>query len=280
MEAWQMTDTAKLEKRIVAARNNPNIGSAELMELIDAVERAAATATTTAEQTRAKAVDLIAAPDAKTAHEAVIVAELTRDRLRAALNPLRDQLTAALYAEQCARFEASYSRGEALVLQEAENFTRVHELTHELVTVFQAAVAVDKEVARINSEAAALSGELRRLRSVELTARGLEQFSRDAPSIMQGSTLPDWRDSARNLWPPPQISMGAAYVASMEFPSHTAGISGPIGPGWETEEARERFRARHLQEQERQQAAYLKMSKEREDRINAEERERYSAAQR
>ena len=181
---------------------------------------------------------------------------------------------------KCARFEASYSRGEALVLQEAENFTRVHELTHELVTIFQSAAAVDKEVARINSEAAALSGEFRRLRSVELTARGLEQFTRDAPSIMQGCTLPDWRDSARNLWPPPQVSMGVAYVSSMEFPSHTAGISGPIGPGWETEDVRARFRARHEQEQERQQAAYVEMSKQQEARINAEERERFAAAAR
>ena len=28
----------------------------------------------------------------------------------------------------------------------------------------------------------------------------------------------------------------------MAFPSHTRGISGHIGPGWETEELRQRFR--------------------------------------
>ena len=80
------------------------------------------------------------------------------------------------------------------------------------------------------------------------------------------------------IWPTPQASLGVAFVESMQFPSHTAGVGGVVGPGWETEEVREQFRARHDQEQERQRAAYTAMGKEQEDRINAEERERFLAA--
>ena len=80
------------------------------------------------------------------------------------------------------------------------------------------------------------------------------------------------------IWPPPQVSLGVAYVELMQFPSHTAGVNGPIGPGWETDEVRERFRVKHDQEQARQKEIYAEMSKEQEDRMNAEERERFLAA--
>ena len=48
------------------------------MEVITEVETAASAAAATAQQERTKPVDLAAAPDAKVAHEAVVVAELTR----------------------------------------------------------------------------------------------------------------------------------------------------------------------------------------------------------
>jgi hypothetical protein len=81
-------------------------------------------------------------------------------------------------------------------------------------------------------------------------------------------------------WPPPQVSLGVAFVEAMQFPSHTAGVNGPIGRGWETDDVRAQFRARHEEEQERQRAAYENLSKEQEARSNAEERERFLAARR
>jgi hypothetical protein len=269
-----MTDTAKLEKRIAATLNNGNAGSDELSELILAVEAAATAANTAATAQREAAVDILAAPDPKAAHENVVAAELTRDRLRHALPPLRDRLAAALDAEASARFDETYRRGEALLAQEAENFARAWDLMNELRDIFQSATATDKALAAINSEAATLSGEFRRLRSTELTARGLEQFSRDEPSIMKTCVLPSWQNSAHNVWPPPQMAFGASYALSMEFPSHTGGVSGFIGPGWETEEMQERFQTEREKERQRQTTHYQQMSKQQEERINAEERER------
>jgi hypothetical protein len=69
-------------------------------------------------------------------------------------------------------------------------------------------------------------------------------------------------------------------VESMTFPSHTAGVNGPIGPGWEQEDVCALFRARHEQEMARQKAVYQGMAKEQKARINAEERERFLAARR
>jgi hypothetical protein len=90
----------------------------------------------------------------------------------------------------------------------------------------------------------------------------LSKFDNAVERVLDRVTLLNF--AGEQMWPPPQISMGVAYVASIQFPSHVAGINGPIGPGWETEEVRERFRAKHEEEQERQRAVYENLSKEQE----------------
>jgi hypothetical protein len=54
-----------------------------------------------------------------------------------------------------------------------------------------------------------------RLLQPELIARGLESFSRDEPSITRELRLPDWRNSERALWPPPQPSAGVMIAEAM-----------------------------------------------------------------
>jgi hypothetical protein len=85
-----MTDA--LEKRIAAVLANGNAGSAELLELIAAVEAAALDADAVARVEHEKANDLIAAPDVKSAHDAVVISELRRDRLRSVLPRLQQRL--------------------------------------------------------------------------------------------------------------------------------------------------------------------------------------------
>jgi hypothetical protein len=61
------------------------------------------------------------------------------------------------------------------------------------------ATEADALVDAVNGSAP--SGETRRLQSVELAARGLEQFSRDRPSISKEIKLVDWV-SGKQTWPP------------------------------------------------------------------------------
>jgi hypothetical protein len=78
--------------------------------------------------------------------------------------------------------------------------------------------------------------------------------------------------------PPPQPQPAVELLQSMSFPSHTRGIGGYIGPGWETEELRQRFRDEKAREQEQTAANFARMTKEQEERINREERERIAGS--
>ena len=113
-----------------------------------------------------------------------------------------------------------------------------------------------------------------RLKLVELRARNLDNFTGDNPSLIKSTQLFDW-ETGRQIWPPPQQSFAAAMVAGMAFPSHTRGIGGFIGPGWETEEMRQRFH--QLNERDRADCAayYQRETEKQEERQNAEERERF-----
>jgi hypothetical protein len=95
-------------------------------------------------------------------------------------------------------------------------------LVAQLRDLFQRAETVDQECLRINS--AASTGERRRLLGVELTARGLEQFTIATPSVAKDLRLPDWLHGDRLAWPPPQPSLAVLMAASM-IPQYDARFS-------------------------------------------------------
>jgi hypothetical protein len=77
--------------------------------------------------------------------------------------------------------------------------------------MFEKAKTVDEKVHRVNAEAPA--GEHRRLLGVELTARGLLEFSRTNPSIIETAQLPDYERSGKMAWPlPRQCRLTAATL--------------------------------------------------------------------
>jgi hypothetical protein len=214
MEAAVSSDSTKLEQKIAVTIGNGNVGSADLMELISEVTAAAEAAEQAAAAERDKALDVTASPDIGAAHAALVAAELTRDRLKTVLPKLRTRLTEALAAEQHARWLADYQRVERQRDQAAEKFAnQCRELLANLVGLFREADAVDQEVSRVNSGAP--RGEHRRLVCVELTARGLREFTRSQPSIAKTIQLPEWEQSSTLAWPPPQPSFAATYAASM-----------------------------------------------------------------
>jgi hypothetical protein len=156
-------------------------------------------------------------PDAAKATQSIWAAEFSRDRLRAFFSRLWERLDEIETAEKAARWDADHgaieAKRDALASEFAEMYPKV---TAQLCDLFSRARAVDQECSRLNSEA--LSGEHRRLLGVELRARDLGSFTRSNPSLMDAVKLPDWANSDRMVWPPPQAPLAAILAASMAPP--------------------------------------------------------------
>jgi hypothetical protein len=108
-----------LESRIAAAlRADASLSAADLGALIGEVELAATAAAATVVAERERSLDI--SIDPATAHEKVLIAELRRDRLKAALPRLQQRLAAAVAQESALRWDARYRRVAALVEEAAE----------------------------------------------------------------------------------------------------------------------------------------------------------------
>jgi hypothetical protein len=118
---------------------------------------------------------------------------------------------------------------------------------------------VDKEVSRLNGFAP--DGEHRRLREVELEARGLDSFTRDNPSIAKMLQLPDWEQQSKLVWPPPRVSLAVQVATGMIHDSHPGG-------DW-FQESKQRTAALR-EEHARVIDHYDSMARAREERENAE----------
>jgi hypothetical protein len=167
------------------------------LRLIIEVTAAIDTAAQTVERERAKALDLSATPDAV----AVLNAELARDRLSATLPRLQRLLAEAEDREYAQRWDARFRRAESMVEEAAAKFSRYRELAAAMLELLQLAEQVDNEVDQVNASAA--SGEMRRLRGVELSARNLNHFTAHQPPIGRELKLPDWHSSSQLVWPLP-----------------------------------------------------------------------------
>jgi hypothetical protein len=258
-----------LEQHIVAALDNPNAGSAELNELISETELAIVSAEADITDARAKAADVIAAPtprDARDAINAADAAQLTRDRLNGVLPRLRDKLSAALRSEAHERWLADFKRVQRKLDEAATLFATYPEHAEAIANLFAAAAEVDKEISRING--AAPDGEHRRLRSVELEARNLTQFTLDNPSLSQTVQLRDWASSGKSLWPLTSSgSLAAAFADTMAVSYHP-------GSQWADPEVQQQRRADIEKQHHEIGEHYQRMTAEQEDRINREERSR------
>jgi hypothetical protein len=204
-----------IEKRVAAALEDQSATSQVLGEFLPELESAVALAEKAAEGARAKALDLVDSPDAENAEDAMKTAEFRRDRLRTALPRLRERHEAVATAEYAAYWESECDKVEAerdaLARELAELYPKV---VGQLVDLFERMEAVDKEVGRVNGSAP--RGEHRRLLEVELTARGLDRFTVNyRPSIPGNVRLPDFEESAKMVWPRPEVPLGALVAWSM-----------------------------------------------------------------
>ena len=249
----KQTTAQSLEQQIAQALTDPQVASADLDELISKTDEAVAEAAATAQAEREKALDPIASPDAAKAEQSVWAAELRRDRLRSSLVRLWERLHEVERAESATRWKADYdavkTQRDVLAKEFAELYPTV---TAQLCDLFQRAKVIDQECVRIDGQAPA--GERRRLRGVELTARGLESFDRSCPSLAGSVKLPDWSHNGRMLWPPPTIPLSVQVAASIAG-QHDARYSGD----WAAARAKDNARraateARWAKEEEARQA--------------------------
>ena len=172
---------------------------------------------------------------------------------------MRERLSTALSAEQRDRWLEEFKRVKAKLDKAAGKFAEYPELAARLVEIFRTAQAVDKEVSRLNGFAP--DGEHRRLREVELEARGLDSFTRDNPSIAKMLQLPDWEQPSKLVWPPPRVSLAVQVATGMIHDSHPGG-------DW-FQESKQRTAALR-EEHARVIDHYDSMARAREERENAE----------
>jgi hypothetical protein len=256
-----------LEKRIASALT-ADVKSADIAALIAETEVAI---TWASEAERAKALDPIVSPDAAKAHAAMQDAAFMRGRLRTVLPRLQQRYQEVVAQEYLAQWEKDY---EAVKVEHdalAAEFREVYQqAAAKLVDLLTRMTACDRECHRVNVRAPA--GEPRRLAGAELAARGLERFSTADPSIASELKLPDFEHSVRMAWPPPRPSMAAAFRATM-MPASDRRFSGDWWKDGEEGAARQRA------EQQRIADTYSRMTREQEDRENAEARERFAGHQ-
>jgi predicted transcriptional regulator len=217
MSRIQAETPIMLEQEIVAALADADINSTDLSALIERTEAAIAEADQAAETARGTALDPALSPDAKSAREAMVAAEFDRDRLHTLLPRLQERLLQVQAAEYAARWQADFEQVEGQRNELAQECAATYpRIVAQLVDLFERIEAADKEVSRINGSAP--SGEHRRLRQVELVARGLNNFTRADPPITKAVQLADWTHSERLIWPRSQPSLAAVFAMSMVPP--------------------------------------------------------------
>jgi hypothetical protein len=206
--------------------------------------------------------------DPKAARHAIENAVFAADRLRLLLSKLQVRHREVHDQEQATAWLAEYDvmkrKRDAL----AEELLEVYpEAENKIVDLFVRITANNKALSELHQ--ARPAGVMEHLVSAELHARGLDRFTRDTPSLLTSVCLFDW-DSGRQMWPPPQPSISAAFAATLVPADNSA--------DW----ANNYERRAAAQQRERQYIAdyYARTTREQEERENREARERFAASQR
>jgi hypothetical protein len=259
MEERMTSKQATLDQRISAALSGHLVATDHLQALIPEAETGIEEADAVAARERDHSLDPHTAPQAaeQAAHRAS-VAELQRGRYQIALPRLRERLAKALAADREDRWHSDADRVELRAAAAEEGLARYGELADQILAALQEAEATNKEAARVNHEAP--DGVHRRVYRVDLA-----QFEK--------LVLPDPNNPGRNLWPPHRPSVAEQYAATM-MP-----VSDPrYSADWASARAARAEEARAAAQ--RHADYYANMTRQQEDRQNAEERERFAQSQR
>ena len=151
-------------------------------------------------------------------------ADLDLKRLRSLLPKLEERFIQLQNDEEMAHWSAAYPATKIKRDNASERLKRIQILFAEIINLFQEAEAVDREVSVVIGSA---PGEFRRLHGVELTARGLQSFSREQPSLASNLRLPDYNRSDRLAFPSPTIPAAVLIAAPPTYTHWTPTVSAP-----------------------------------------------------
>ena len=247
-----------LESRIAATLSDADAKSDALTALITEVEAAAQEADATATKTREEALDPATVIDAAKVGAAVATAELTRDRLQAALPRLQERHKQVRQAEAVAAWTAEAeeleARRKALMIEFRKLFPP--ELFERLADYLYDMRALDNEINHFNH------------RRPDGSMIPLELAT---PFFAMDLKIPDpGNKGGKLLWPPPQPNLALQYLAM-----HAAGpVHRERSGQWNYVEERHR---RMLEDNRRQIAEAEQLQREREEREAAEARKEQEA---
>jgi hypothetical protein len=208
--------TATLDERIAAVLSADSAAtSSELEQLYDEIESALPSAEAQATAARARSLNPTTV-DAAGARAAAQDLAFRVERLKAALPPLARALAPVREREAYDTWLPEYEAVEVERDALAQEFCVTYpECVNRLIDLFQRAAAVDAKVEQINGAATNLVNEHRRLLGVELTARKLNGFTGNNPSLAEKVQLPAFDDSARMLWPPRTVPAAVLIAEGM-----------------------------------------------------------------
>ena len=201
-----------LERRIaIALQPDTAITSADVAALIEEAEAGIAKAE------KERTFDQTLSLDPAAARQAIADATFAADRLRTLLSKLHVRYRQVRDQEErtawLARLDALKPERDAL----AEELREVYpDAVAKIVDLFVRIAENGKALSeRLRGRPAGVMGVWL---SAELHARGLDSFSNNMPSLLTAVHLVDW-DTGREIWPPPQPSMAAAFAA-IAMPSY------------------------------------------------------------
>jgi hypothetical protein len=262
METIMTKQPPTLEERIaVALQPDTALTTAEVAALIEEAEAGIAKAEK--EQTVEQTLSL----DPKAARQAIADATFAVDRLRTLLSKLQTRYRQVREQEKAtawlAKLDAFKPGRDAL----AEELREVYlDAVNKIVDVFVRVTAHNEALSELLQ--ARPAGAMEHLLSAELHARGLDSFSYNTPSLLTAVHLVDW-DSSREIWPPPRPSMAAAFAAAVPVYDRRCTAD------WAQDN--ERRAAAQRAEGQRHAEFLARLSKEQEERENAEAREGFLA---
>ena len=209
-----MTD---LERRIVAALSDETVTAAQLAELGAETESAITAFAEAASVSREQSLDPALCSDPKAARSALEGAEICRGRLLTLQPRLQQRYHEVDEAEDRASWREDFSAAaeirNALSRELADVYPTV---AAQLATLFAKIAANDAALSRLH--AARPPSAKGHLLGAELHARGLTDYTRDQPSLLRTTVLPDWTQSNNHLWPPRSAPTSVIF-AEMQVPT-------------------------------------------------------------
>jgi hypothetical protein len=249
----------ELETRIAAALTSDSITSANFYALIEETTAAITEGETTAAQEKERAFDPALSPDPKLARERMEDALFKVGRLKTLLPRLQKLACEVRAREEIVAFavkrDALQAEGDALEQELDETYC---EYAERIVDVFRRASAFRD---RVRQE----------LPPVPPGVAAFRQFDDSVARLLKNVALVGL-DGKQQVWPPPELSWNAtaaAFAQSMIVPHP--------GSAWADPDVQQRRRAAVMAEQEQIGAYHEQATKQQEERLNREERERAQA---